>query len=62
MVKPDPPLEASDIVDLERLPDFSLVGSPVSRARLSTTLYLPGLYWATGRMLRAALTDQPQRC
>ncbi len=62
IVKPDPPLEEQDVVDLERHANFPLAGVPVQRAGTRTRLYVPGLYWALGYMLRAALTDQPQRC
>lgn len=62
LVKPDPPLGPSDIVDLELRSHFPLAGVPVRRDGLTTSLYLPGLYWALGRMLRAALQDQPGRC
>jgi hypothetical protein len=60
--KPDPPLAPEDVVDLELQPYFPLAGLPVQRVGLETTFYLPGLYWATGRMLRAALADQADRC
>lgn len=62
LVKPDPPMDPSDIVDLELQSQFPLAGVPVRRDGLSTRLYVPGLYWALGRMLRAALLDQPARC
>jgi hypothetical protein len=62
LMKPDPPLQVEDIVDLELQAYFPLAGIPVRRDGLRTTLYVPGLYWAVGRMLRAALADQPLRC
>jgi hypothetical protein len=34
----------------------------VIRTGLTTNIFIPGLYWAVGRMLRAALADQPTRC
>lgn len=62
LVKPDPALEADDVVDLELQPVFPLAGTPVRRDGLNTRLYVPGLYWALSRMLRAAIADQPERC
>lgn len=62
LVKPDPPLEASDVVDLEIHAQFPLAGAPVTLRGSAVRLYLPGHYWALGRMLRAALADQPIRC
>jgi hypothetical protein len=62
IVKPDPALSEQDVVDLEKFPLFPLVGVPVERRGSRTLLYVPGLYWALGRMLRAALQDQPGRC
>jgi hypothetical protein len=61
LAKPDPPLEAEDVVDLEMHAVFPLAGVPVQRYGIHTRLYLPGLYWALGRMLRHALADQPAR-
>lgn len=60
--KPDPPPEPADIVDLELQPTFPAAGVPVRAAGLQTIFNIPGLYWALGRMLRAALADQPDRC
>jgi hypothetical protein len=62
LVKPDPPLEAADVIDLEIHTQFPLAGAPVTLRGWAVRLYLPGLYWALGRMLRAALADQPNRC
>lgn len=62
LVKPDPPLAPDDVVDLELQQVFPLAGAPVRRDGSHLRLYIPGLYWATGRMLRAALVDQPERC
>lgn len=62
LVKPDPPLEAGDVVDLEMQPSFPLAGVPVKREGLETKLYVPGLYWMLVRMLRSALADEPDRC
>jgi hypothetical protein len=55
-------LEASDVIDLEIHTQFPLAGAPVTLRGSAVRLYLPGLYWALGRMLRAALADQPNRC
>jgi len=60
--KPDPPPEPADIVDLELHAVFPAAGVPVRGAGLQTIFNIPGLYWALGRMLRAALADQPVRC
>jgi hypothetical protein len=62
LIKPDPPLTPSDIVDLELLAQFPLAGVPVRRDGVAIRFSVPGLYWALGRMLRAALADQPDRC
>lgn len=62
LVKPDPPLDASDVVDLETRSQFPLAGVPIRLNGASIRLYIPGLYWSLGQMLRAALTDQPARC
>jgi hypothetical protein len=62
LMKPDPPLGPDDIADLEVQSFFPLAGTPVRRDGLITVLYIPGLYWAVGQMLRAALADEPQRC
>jgi hypothetical protein len=60
--KPDPSLKPADIVDLELQAFFPAQGAPVRGAGLQTTFNIPGLYWALGRMLRAALGDHPGRC
>lgn len=60
--KPDPPPEVADIVDLEPQPVFPAQGVPIRGTGLQTLFNIPGLYWALGRMLRAALADQPDRC
>jgi hypothetical protein len=60
--KPDPPLEPTDIVDLELRAVFPAQGVPFRGAGLHTILNIPGLYWSVGRMLRSALADQPDRC
>lgn len=62
IVKPDPPLSEEDIVDLEIHASYPLAGVPVERVGSRTRLSVPGLYWALGYMLRAAITDQPERC
>jgi hypothetical protein len=60
--KPTPPLDPMDIVDLELQVVFPAQGVPVRGAGLQTVLSIPGLYWTLGRMLRAALADQPDQC
>lgn len=62
LVKPDPPLAPDDVVDLELQRVFPLAGAPVRREGSHLMLFVPGLYWAAGQMLRAALVDQPGRC
>jgi hypothetical protein len=62
IVKPDPPLDEQDVVDLETHAAFPLAGVPVQRVGMRTRIYVPGLYWALCYMLRAALADQPRRC
>lgn len=62
LAKPDPPLAAADIVDLETQAFYPLAGVPIRRTGLRMEFSVPGLYWALGRMLRKALEDQPQRC
>ncbi len=62
LVKPDPALSAEDIIELELESAFPGVGVPVRRSGMAITINVPGLYWALGRMLRAAVVDQPQRC
>ncbi len=62
LMKPDPALTPEDIVDLELQANFPLAGVPLRLEGATTRIYLPGLYWALGRMLRAALADQPTRC
>jgi hypothetical protein len=62
IVKPDPPMSAEDIIDLELEAQFPGVGVPVRREGTTIRLSVPGLYWTLGRMLRAAVVDQPTRC
>jgi hypothetical protein len=62
LVKPDPAVSAEDIVDLELEPVFPGVGVPIQRNGVAIVIRVPGLYWALGRMLRAAVLDQPERC
>jgi hypothetical protein len=62
LVKPDPALADADVVELETYATPPFAGQTVTRKGLTTYIYLPGLYWALGRMLRAALVDEPQRC
>jgi hypothetical protein len=61
-VKPDPALTDTDVVELETYKTPPFAGHTVTRTGLTTRIYVPGLYWALGRMLRAALANQPQRC
>lgn len=60
--KPDPPMSADEIIELELEPEFPGVGVPVRREGTTIRLSVPGLYWALARMLRAAVVDQPVRC
>lgn len=62
LVKPDPALADGDVVELETYATPPFAGQTVTRKGLTTYIELPGLYWALGRMLRAALVDEPQRC
>jgi hypothetical protein len=62
LVKPDPALSEADVVELETYATPPFAGHTLTREGLTTQIYIPGLYWALGRMLRAALADQPQRC
>jgi hypothetical protein len=62
LVKPDPAVSAEDIVDLELESMFPGVGIPMQRTGAAMAVRVPGLYWALGRMLRAAVLDQPERC
>lgn len=62
LVKPDPGLSDADVVELETYGTPPFAGHTVTRKGLKTQIYIPGLYWALGQMLRAALADQPQRC
>jgi hypothetical protein len=62
IVKPDPALSEEDVVELENYASFSGARVPVQRRGQQVSLYVPGLYWALCRMLRAALLDQPARC
>lgn len=61
-VKPNPALTHADVVELETYATPPFAGHTVTRRGLTTEIYVPGLYWALGRMLRAALSDQPERC
>jgi hypothetical protein len=60
--KPDPPMNVEDIIELELEAQFPGVGVPIRREGTTIRLSVPGLYWALGRMLRAAVVDQPARC
>jgi hypothetical protein len=60
--KPDPPMSAEDIVDLELEAQYPGTGVPVRREGTRIRLSVPGLYWALGRMLRAAVVEHPARC
>jgi hypothetical protein len=62
LVNPDPALADADVVELETYATPPFGGQAVTREGLTTYVYLPGLYWALGRMLRAALVEEPELC
>jgi hypothetical protein len=62
ITKPDPAMSEADIVELETYPTPPFAGHTLIRRGLETEIFVPGLYWALGVMLRNALRDQPQRC
>jgi hypothetical protein len=62
LLKPDPALSDADVVELETYATPPFAPHAVTRRGLETRIFVPGLYWALGRMLRAALREQPVRC
>jgi hypothetical protein len=62
LVKPHIGLSAEDVVELETYATPPFAGATVMRSGLESRLFVPGLYWSLGRMLRAAIADEPNRC
>lgn len=62
LVKPKDGLTEEDVVEHEVYTGPPFADLTVRSQGLNTRIYVPGLYWALGRMLRAALHDQPVRC
>jgi hypothetical protein len=62
LMKPDPAMKPTEISALETSRIYPGAGVPIRRQGLTTTVSIPGLYWAIGRMLRMALSDHPDRC
>jgi len=55
--KPEVGLTEEEFVELETYAAPPFAGHTVTRTGLTTNIFIPGLYWALGRMLRAALAD-----
>ncbi len=62
IVKNDPALAEADIAELETYASPPFAGQTIRQTSLTTAIYVPGLSWAIGRMLRAAIADQPKEC
>lgn len=62
LMKPQTALTDEDVVELETYQTPPAAGNTVTRSGLETRVYVPGLYWGLGMMLRAALRHEPQRC
>jgi hypothetical protein len=60
--KPPTGMAEDVIVELETYATPPLAGSAIRRKGAHTTIDIPLLYWATGQMLRRALSAEPKRC
>jgi hypothetical protein len=61
LVKPREGMAADDVVELETYATPPFAGEAVTLRGLETRIFVPGLHWAVGRMLRAAIDAGPAR-